>query len=249
MSKKKNFLLEKVIEIMRGEPKGKILDIGCGDGEYSFNLKEKGFEVIALDIDEERFKYKNKIEFLKCDLTKGLPFPNEFFDYVLFLEVIEHIYNHSFVIEEIYRILKPNGLLILSTPNILNIRSRLRFLFEGNFDFFREPTLDYYKLYPERLRNIHLLVWRYQELEFLLFKNNFCVEEIYTDYIRFQFKLLSFIFKPLIFIHCKKKERKFKKIGLDYRRINRILLSQELFLGRHLIIRARKVLRDNLKEE
>jgi len=238
---KPNYLLEAVVNILTGLPKGKVLDLGCGSGDYSKRLSELGFDVTASDMDSGRFQYHSSIPFKISNLNDALPFPANTFDYALFLEVIEHIYNPLFVVEQISNIIKPNGLLILSTPNILNIGSRIRFFFEGNFDFFREPILDYHKIFPQALQNMHVVAWRYQELEYLLFKNNLRVEKTHTDLIKPQLRFLSFMLKPLIAMQCWKKERRaLKKGGVDFRRINRILLSDELFLGRHLILQARK---------
>lgn len=114
--------------------------MGCGD--YAKKLKDLGFDVIAGDIDIARFKYKNEIEFKHCDITKEIPFPANHFDYVLLLEVVEHLRNPYVVMPEINRIIKNNGSFIMSTPNILNLKSRFRFLFEGAYEYFREPPLD-----------------------------------------------------------------------------------------------------------
>lgn len=240
--KNKNLLLEKVVQIMKDERKGKALDLGCGDGDYAKRLKELGFDVVASDIDSKRFKYHNLIKFEASNLDKPLPFPESSFDYVLLLEVVEHIYNPNFVIGQVNRILKPKGTLILSTPNILNLGSRMRFLFEGGFDFFREPILDYSKVFPMRMENMHVVVWRYQELEYLLFKNGLTAKSVYTDLMKSSLKIFGFILFPLLRLQCWQKEkRSLKKGGVDYRRINKILLSKELLLGRHLIIKAQKL--------
>ncbi|MFA5363254.1 MAG: methyltransferase domain-containing protein [Candidatus Omnitrophota bacterium] len=243
MSKKKkpNYLLEKVVGILKEGQLGKVLDLGCGDGDCARRLKDLGFEVVASDMDLKRFKYQNLIKFEASNLEKPLPFPDQSFDYVIFLEVIEHLYYPNFVISEISRILKPSGILILSTPNILNLGSRLRFLFEGNFDFFREPILDYHKVFPAEIQNMHIIVWRYHELEYLLFKNRLCVENIHTDLMKFSLKFLWFIVSPLIKGQCRQKEkRSLKKGGIDYKRINKVLLSKELLFGRHLILKTKK---------
>jgi len=240
--KKINFLLEVVINIFSGLPKGKVLDLGCGHGEFSKRLKDLGFDVTASDMDHNRFKYHNVIKFHPSNLEKELPFETEKFDYVLFLETLEHVYNPDFVIGEINRVLKPGARLVLSTPNILNLKSRLRFLFEGAFDFFREPNLDYCKVFPGELQNMHLIPWRFQELEYLLFKNHLFVENIYTDLMKPVLKFLWLILAQALKFAAWQKERQTAKKGgmIDYRRINKILLSKELLFGRHLIIKAVK---------
>lgn len=242
MKNKKNHLLEKIVDIFHDLRNGKVLDLGCGDGDYSKRLKDLGFEIVASDIDIGRFKYHNVIKFETSNLDKPLPFLENSFDYVLFLEVIEHLYNPDFVIGQIAKVLKPGGTLIMSTPNILNLGSRMRFLFEGGFDFFREPILDYSEVFPSALENMHIIVWRYQELEYLLFKNGLRAENVYTDLIKSPLKFLGFILLPLLKWQCWRKERRsLKKGGVDYRRINKILFSREVLYGKHLIIKAQKL--------
>ena len=154
---KKNLLLEKVIGIISSSVPGKVLDLGCGDGKTGKRLSDIGFEVEAYDMDKDRFQFNESIPFKIGNLNRPLPYDNKSFDYLIFMEVIEHVYNPGIVIAEINRVLKPGGTLILSTPNILNISSRLRFLFEGGFDYFREPTLDFAKCFPAAIQNMHVI--------------------------------------------------------------------------------------------
>lgn len=238
---KVNHLLEKITAIFQDLKKGRALDLGCGDGDYAKRLSDLGFEAVASDMDAKRFKYGGSIKFEPSNLEKPLPFADSCFDYILFLEVIEHLYNPDFVISQISRVLKPGGCLIISTPNILNLGSRMRFLFEGGFDFFREPILDYHKVFPAEIQNMHIVVWRYHELEYLLFKNSLCAESVYTDRIKSSLKFIGFMLLPILKWQCGQKERRSrKKGGIDYKRINKILFSDELLFGRHLIVKAIK---------
>jgi len=221
-----------------------VLDLACGDGRYAYDLGQKGFHVQAADVDHDRFQYHDKIKFQHCTLDNPLPFGDNSFDYVLFLETVEHLKNPFFVIGEIGRVLNENGCLIISTPNILNIGSRIRFLFEGGFDFFREPLLDYAKFHHNNLQNMHIVVWRYHELEWLLSEGNLKIETSFTDFIKPQLKIISFFLKPLLRIRSYFQEKRAdRKGGVNYRRINKILFSEELLLGRHLILKARKTLK------
>ena len=84
MSKdKRNYLLEGILKLFENEKKGAIADLGCGDGDYSAALTKMGFKVIACDLDVQRFKHRDKIDFKVCDVTKPLPFDNASFDYVV----------------------------------------------------------------------------------------------------------------------------------------------------------------------
>lgn len=141
--------------------------------------------------------------------------------------------------KEINRILKLNGSLIISTPNILNLRSRLRFLFEGAFDYFREPPLDQIYNPKEKKFNLHIFAYRFQEIEYLLWANGFKIDQIFTSV--YENLGLSF-FLPLIRLQLFLKEMRAKKRGnISYSRINKILLSKESLYGRHLIIKGIKV--------
>ncbi len=236
--RKTNFLLESVVSKFSSLPKGRVLDLGCGNGDYAKRLKDLGFDVIAGDIDIAKFRYKNEIEFHHFDITKELPFPTDYFDYVLFMEVVEHLRNPYVVMPEINRIIKKNGALILSTPNILNLKSRFRFLAEGDYEYFRGTPLDQVKNPKEVIFNLHLVPYRYQELEYLLSATGFKIEKIFTSIYE---GYSHWFLLPLIKFQSWQKERRFlKKGGIDYRRINKILLSKELLYGRHLIIKAIK---------
>lgn len=235
---KKNFLLEAVVNLFAALPKGKILDLGCGDGDYAKRLKDLGFDVIAGDIDVERFRYKNEIEFKHCDITKEMPFPANYFGYVLLMEVVEHLRNPYVVMPEINRIIKNNGSLIMSTPNILNLKSRFRFLLEGAYEYFREPPLDQIKNPKEGIFNLHLVPYRYHELEYLLSASGFKVESILTS--KYEGYGLWFLLPIIKFQSWQKERRAAKKGCIDYQRINKILLSKELLFGKHLVIRASK---------
>lgn len=242
MKKKQNYLLEAVKRIFEKVNKGRVLDLGCGDGDYSAMLKELGFEIVACDLDQERFKYSRSIDFKKADITKDLDFEDRSFDYVLALEVIEHLKNPYSFIKELNRIIKPGGFLFLSTPNILNLKSRLRFLIEGSYEFFREPPLDQVANPKEKIFNLHLFPYRVHELEYLLFSGGFAVTEILAS--TYENFFLSFLL-PIIKLQLFVKEMRSKKKGtLDYSRINKILFSKQLLFGRHLIIKASKFLNE-----
>lgn len=106
--------------------KGKIvLDIACGAGYGSKYLLSHGAkEVVGVDISDEAIKYArqhyvdDKLIFMKADAT-NLGFINETFDVVVSFETIEHVEKYHKFLEEINRVLKTDGILLLSSPNRL----------------------------------------------------------------------------------------------------------------------------------
>ncbi len=99
--------------------KTKVLDVGCGSGYFSKKVKERGNEVSGVDISKEAIK-KLRARGIKgkaVDLDEGLPYEDESFDVVWCTDLIEHVTSPKFLLEEINRILRPGGRLLLSTCN------------------------------------------------------------------------------------------------------------------------------------
>ncbi|HKW74593.1 MAG TPA: class I SAM-dependent methyltransferase [Terriglobales bacterium] len=89
----------------------KALDVGCRDGYWSEQLKKKGYEVVSCDIDPRCPRA------LVVDANGRLPFPDNEFDLLWCSEVIEHLLDPAFTIQEFKRVLKPEGMLLMTTPN------------------------------------------------------------------------------------------------------------------------------------
>lgn len=113
----------------RGASPGVLLDIPCGSGWLSRELTQPEWEYHGADIGGE-CALDN---FLCADLNTPLPYTNDFFDYVACLEGLEHIENYHHVLREFARVLKRGGCLLISTPNPLCIKSRIRFFWQGTF--------------------------------------------------------------------------------------------------------------------
>lgn len=124
-------------------PKGKkVLDAGCGNGELSKILQRRGLEVFACDIGVRKSLNRN-IHFKKVDLNKSLSYPKDFFDAAICLEVIEHLKNPWLVIQEFHRVIKKNGLLLISSPNTSNPLARIYHLFTGKIWLFKKHDDDH----------------------------------------------------------------------------------------------------------
>ncbi|MSS74075.1 class I SAM-dependent methyltransferase [Candidatus Pacearchaeota archaeon] len=98
--------------------KGKTLNIGAGEMQWiENNLFLNNNEFISSDLDKKNLGKENKsLNKLQCDATK-LPFKNESLTQVIMLDVLEHIKNDKGAVDEIYRVLKRKGHLIICVPN------------------------------------------------------------------------------------------------------------------------------------
>jgi SAM-dependent methyltransferase len=96
----------------------RILDIGCSDGEFLEYAMEFGWEPYGIEISQESFsKACEKRIMVYNQELRETKFPDNYFDCVTLWDVIEHYISPKQELNEIYRILKPNGKLFISTPN------------------------------------------------------------------------------------------------------------------------------------
>lgn len=121
-------LLEPILK-----PGMNILDVGCvgeknQEGLTLKILKNKGFNLNLYGVDKINFSSPD-FKFSKCDIEKeGLPFSNNYFDVIMATEIIAHLYNEEYFLQELKRCLKHQGYLLLTAPNISCLKSRLKFL-------------------------------------------------------------------------------------------------------------------------
>jgi len=119
--------------------KERLLDVGCGDGDFIFRAKAMFKECYGIDVSSlriERAKERSKeildgynIRFCGCDIDEGIPFDDSFFDVVTCIAVLEHVFNPPNVLDEVRRVLKPSGIFIVQVPNIAWMPHRIQLLF------------------------------------------------------------------------------------------------------------------------
>lgn len=109
--------------------KGKtVVDIPAGSGVTTRILSEVGAKVEAYDLFPEYFT-QTDIKCTRADLMQGLKIDSQYADVVFCQEGLEHFSDPAFAFREFSRILKPGGILVLTTPNYSSISSRLSYLF------------------------------------------------------------------------------------------------------------------------
>ncbi|WP_297419879.1 class I SAM-dependent methyltransferase [Thermococcus sp.] len=117
--------------------KGRVLDLACGAGGFSFLLGDLGFQVVGLDSSEVMLEKarefakdkRSKVEFIKGDARK-LPFEENSFDYVLFIDSLFHFEPRELnqIFREVARVLKLSGRFIVQ---FTDLRELLRVLMNG----------------------------------------------------------------------------------------------------------------------
>jgi SAM-dependent methyltransferase len=120
--------LRKVLELFQAERAGRVLDVGCGHGEFGARLLQLGWSVDGVDLEPVQVEaaVSRGLRARVCDLTRGLPFGSDTFDALYAGEVIEHLIDTDAFVAEIARVLKPGGFAILTTPNLASFENRLR---------------------------------------------------------------------------------------------------------------------------
>lgn len=139
-------LIRDLKEGIRKHSRGKVLDIGCGNKPYKALFSGKYDEYIGCDITQS----SNKCVDIICEAT-DIPLDSNSFDTVICTQVIEHVENHKLLLQEILRVLKPNGYVILSGPMYWHLH-------EEPYDFFRFTKYGFKYLFEEQgFREIDIL--------------------------------------------------------------------------------------------
>lgn len=141
-----DFILQKLRD--SGKLGGSILDLGAGSGYFTRLLSAErstlglkaGEGISACDISGGRFAAEG-VQLNLCDVNQGLPYADAAFDAVVAIEVMEHTRAPYDVLADIARILKPEGQLIFSVPNVGHALSRVKFLFSGHYHMFPSPSI------------------------------------------------------------------------------------------------------------
>ncbi|MBD2004102.1 MULTISPECIES: class I SAM-dependent methyltransferase [Cyanophyceae] len=130
--------------------KSKVLDVGSAPGHVGIGLNLLGMEVVGVNLNEEwrstypSLEWVQKLGVIEHDFEQApLPYADNTFDAVYFAEVLEHIAikNPLEVLSDLRRVLKPDGMLVLSTPNLCNISNIYALLNEVNI--FWSPEIFY----------------------------------------------------------------------------------------------------------
>lgn len=225
-------------KLLQPQPPGRLLDIPSGPGYFAQQAKQHGFEVVAAEIDESLHVLPD-IPYRKADMSKELPFETNTFDYIVSIEGIEHIENPFFFLRECTRVLKPNGKLLLTTPNVSSLENRFSFFLTGSHGEPAKPIRD-------DLPNIwgrHINLIPFHQLEIFLRLVGFEIQTLTTQRMRTGSLLLYPVVYPYAFFRyllTYKKRFQGRPDEQRYWKIFKQYLSSAVLCGRHLAIVAVK---------
>lgn len=136
----------------------KVLDVGCGNGFLSSCLAKNGFDVVGIDISEDGIKIAQgkypEIKFHVASAYGDLSNIVDCVDVVIAADVIEHLFSPKRLVDNVYSVLRPGGILIVSTPYHGYLKNIALSVFNkwddhhtanwegGHIKFFSEKTLE-----------------------------------------------------------------------------------------------------------
>ena len=190
-------LINHIIKKFSLSPNSRILEVGCGRGEFIQSFMDFGFNGYGFDISNyAKDKFPEK-KFKQGDFLKGEYYDNEYFDIIFTKSFVEHFHDPEEIFEKFYSLLKKDGILITMTPE------------------WKYNIIDFYEDYTHRtpfskesLRDIHLIT-NFTEINIKSFKQ---LPILWND--NYFFRLLSFLAQILI-PNILKKNFKFIKFSKE----------------------------------
>ena len=123
-----NNLFNPIDKYIKKVEEGKVLDVGCA---YGFVLQRfpASFQKFGIDVSEYAINVAKKrlpsAVFMVGNVENKLPFKEDFFDIVILNDVLEHLGNPKAALENIHKVLKKDGVLYITTPNLNVVRKNI----------------------------------------------------------------------------------------------------------------------------
>ncbi|HTQ68036.1 MAG TPA: class I SAM-dependent methyltransferase [Solirubrobacteraceae bacterium] len=160
---RRRFLLDRV------GPGERVLDLGCGEGQFAAELQDAGAEVLAVDVAQEPLRRARaahaslELALIACGGEWELP--DTAFDVVWAGEVIEHVGDTAGWLSEVRRVLRPGGRLLLSTPAHPLLRRAAIALVPGAWERHFDPRGEHVRFYTRHSLEQLLDDFRFERVE------------------------------------------------------------------------------------
>ncbi len=149
----------------------RVLDVGCGEGIFSSELKAAGAQVVGIDLAQEPLDRARRrdpeLDLRLVDADGQLPFADSSFDVVWLGEVIEHVADTQGWLSEIRRVLRSGATLLLSTPAHGPLLLLAWALAPRRFDEHFDPRSDHLRFYTTRTLRALLEDFGFEQIEVL----------------------------------------------------------------------------------
>jgi len=221
---------------------GGHLDIGAGRGELIEELRRSlPLKSSACDFHVERFAAKG-ISCVQVNLNdQSLPYPDAQFDLVTSSEVVEHVENYRALLREAFRVTASGGIVVITTPNVLNVKSRVRYFISGFANLFGPLPVRNDKLYST---GGHITPIPYFYLAHALLDAGFDKVELSIDKVQGTSVFWLALLAPLIFAgkhrFMTRERKKFKTITVENAPLVASHFSWPLLVGRTIVVSAVK---------
>ena len=218
------------------------LDIGAGHGELISLMRAKfNIHSTACDYTDKLMELAD-VSVKIADLSvENLPFPDHSFDLVTCTEVVEHLEHYRSTLREINRVLKPGGTLVLTTPNILNLKSRIRFLIFGFYNLFGPLHVSESALHTT---GGHINPVSYFFLSHALLDAGFSEIEVSTDKKQgTSIAWLLLLWLPIkLFsrLTLRKEKNKYKTVDVHNERFVLEMNNLDILLGRTIVVGCKR---------
>ena len=218
------------------------LDIGAGRGELIDEFRQSfPLTSSACDFHVERFAVKG-ISCAQVNLNnQSLPYPDAQFELVTSSEVVEHVENYRALLREAFRVTVSNGIIVVTTPNVLNTSSRVRNLVSGFATLFGPLPVRNDKLYST---GGHINPIPYFYLAHAMLDAGFDKIELSIDKVQRSSVFWMIIFAPIMFIgwhrFMRRERKKFKTITAENKPLVESHFSWPLLVGRTIVVSAIK---------
>lgn len=187
------------------QPGQTLLDVGCGRGEFLHGFSILGISAIGID-QTDSANLSREENYVSADISEGLPFPDETFDFVFNKSVLEHFYFPENLVLEMHRVLKEGGMVISMTPSWVHNQAGFFVDFTHRTPFTRESLGDIHRI--SGFENVSTeyftqlpAVWRAKYLRIVTFIVRYLVPRYFSrssKFVRFskELMLLSTASKP-----------------------------------------------------
>lgn len=154
--------------------RGRFLDVGCGRGEVVRAAQERGWQAEGCDLSAEFVRYAREVNGVEAHAAtlEQMRYPDASFDVVTLVEVIEHLYEPAETMRELSRVVRPGGLVYMSTPNEESVYQSL-----GNL-YYKARGRDWVVNLCPTWNLYHIHGFSPRSMRYMLGENDFEIEEL-----------------------------------------------------------------------